>query len=255
MSEIAQDFQNLSFFLQGWLLYVPGVLMLLAGLWAAIAGTSKIRIFSGFLIGVISFVVSLFLGISIMLAGVFAVVGFIAGAALPKLSIVVSSIIFSLLVAVIYFAGIDLKLKSQISRYTVQISSNLDTAESLKIIQDFALHSSMQVKKIIENLDNKQLIYIAGIAIAIFLFGAFFTEVIIRLFCAAFGVALCWNGMFLLLCYKGTDSLNIVLNNKTLYSQIFAAMILVGFLIQLIFIPIPKIVKKENKIRESEVSK
>lgn len=252
MVELGQDFQNISPFLQGWLLYIPGIVLVLIGLWIGLAGSSRMVLCSSLIMAIIGLVCSLFLGVRLILAPVFALVAMTIGAILPKPAILIVSGLFAGIVVILFLNSTQANLRGQISRFTISVPQHLDTTESLKTIEEFSLHSINQFKKVIKNFTINQIAYCGGAFLITVFLGIFLSDIIVKLFCAVLGTALCIKGMFLLLCYKGTDSVNIVIQKPNFYAQVFIAIALVGFLIQVIFVSIPKKKSKKDKDKDKE---
>jgi uncharacterized membrane protein len=257
MYQELMDLQKFSSALDPVFLTVPGIVLLLAGLWIWLGGCLWRRVLAGVFGAFLGFAAAI-LTIGVGLASVvFPAVGAIIGSALPRTTIILTGS-FTIAAALLIFTAPSVEIAEPPAQTTQQTHAETTDqpeqtashAESFEMVAEYINSLGSRIYSGIKNISKVRIAAAAAAAIIFAAVGYFAKRLTTALICSVIGTALTLSGLLLLLWYKGTDLAEKVSQSNLYYLWVAAAMICFGTAIQ--FILQPRTKKKNAGRKDAE---
>jgi hypothetical protein len=238
MLEILQNFEQAAAGFAYLVLIIPGLAILIVGLFIWLRGLSLRRPLAGligafagaicgfFLFGRNIFITAIAIGIAVLIAIIFQ--RLIITILLAALATIVC---FTILIAP-YMTASDETINENQPAIAVQGSSNMSIQESLQTVKAYAASFIDKIKYACRQMPLYNWAIIAVSAIILIVPGLIFWRLASSLFFSALGTMMVFTGMILLLLYKGTTPISIIADRSSFYATVFIAMIVFGTLEQ-----------------------
>lgn len=257
MFEIARNLEQMAVRFNPVILVGPGLVAVLLGLFVWLGGLGFRKVLAAVLGAVCGGVCGLFITVqnilpAIILAVVVAVIAVILQRVFMTILAVVLAAVFCFAVLVVPYIESGEEDVS-ISRDKTENRAELSIQQSVKIIEEYITGSIAEIKRILFYVPvRKQAI--GGVLVLVFIMAFSFQSRLTSAFsCAAFGTALIFAGMILLLLYKGAAPVSRIILNLPFYLGVFAAMTAFGMTEQLLLCPgIKRKSKDEKKTDDSD---
>lgn len=238
------DLQQFSSDLADVFLSVPGVVLLLAGLWIWLGGCVWRRVLAGVFGAFIGFAAAI-LTVGVGLGSVvFPAVGAIIGSALPRTTIVLMGSFTIAAGVLIFTAGsVDIAEPSAeaAERPGVEDTEEQEEAagagESFEMVADYMNSLGSRIYSGIKDISMVRIAAAAGAGIIFAVLGLLAKRLTTAFICSVLGTAVTLSGLVLLLWYKGTDVAGKVNESQMYYIWVAGAMIFFGTAIQFILQP------------------
>jgi len=245
MLEILQNFEQAAARFAFSVLIVPGLVVLIVGLFVWLRGLSLRRLLAGLIGAFTGAICGFFLfsrniittviatGLAVLIAIMFQ--RLIITILLAALATIVC---FAILIAPYMTASDETTNEGQpaLSRVEgpaiTEQSSTMSVQESLQVAKAYAVNFIDKIKYACRQMPLYNWVIIAVSAIILILPGLLLWRLASSLFFSALGTLMIFAGMILLLLYKGTAPISIIADRSSFYATVFIAMIAFGTLEQ-----------------------
>ncbi len=251
MLDTAFDFESLAAYLDWRVLVIPGVVLVVLGLFLWLAGSAKYRFFAALFFALTGFIISYYFKFSVIATAVLTILGFAAGFLISKKAIAVAAGVTIFLVSIFLIYSLGVQDEPVGNNFEVTLEEKVSFSESLEKLREFADFALMESMLFLKSLYDKNLLIAVGAGVFAIIFGLFFPKIITALLFSFWGIVLIGIGMMLLLFFKGSDAVTRISENTNFYLTIAGGMLLLGFLMQLFLCP-AKIKKQRQAENETQ---
>ena len=234
MASFLTDFENLSAYLDVWLLLGPGIILAIFGLCLWLGGIKWQKSIGSISLALIAAGGVLIVKPHLVAICVTFVVGLMVGRFFYKQSISFAGILMGLILATVIILNFSNFSFTSSERFTDMPADKLDLASSLAVINNFVVLCSSNIFRVIKSLAFLHYIIIAATTAAFSFISIMWNRFFVSLFCSCLGTIFTSAGMSLLLLFKGTAVISRVQANLALFVLLFCGMVLAGTLVQLL---------------------
>jgi hypothetical protein len=251
MVEILKGFEQVAVRFSPVVLLAPGLVMVVLGLLAWLAGMSLQRLVLGFFGAGAGVLASFFLGThSLLFLGVTAWVGATFGALLPRVSIAVLVAIFGMAVTFVILARAPL-LESPGTLFSgpeVGQTEEYTVPESLEVTRAYWFDAAERVRAGIYALAPTRWAILAAVGFGLLVLKLYFERLATAATCSVLGTVLIFSGLVLLLIFKGSAPVAHIEEQAVSYGLVLLGMALFGTVEQLLVCRMPgRKVKEEGR--------
>jgi len=237
MLEILQNFEQAAARFAYLVLIIPGLAILIVGLFVWLRGLSLRRLLAG-LIGAFAGAICGFflLGRNIVTTAITTGIAVLIAIMFQRLIITIllaalaTIVCFAILIAPYMTASGETTNENQPA--IAEQGSTMSVQESLRVVEAYAVSFIDKIKYACRQMPLYNWVIIAVAAIILILPGLLFWRLASSLFFSALGTLMIFAGMILLLLYKGTAPISIIADKSSFYATVFIAMIAFGTLEQ-----------------------
>lgn len=245
MFDIALDFEKTAKFLHTTVLVVPGLIMVVIGLWLWLGGSSWHKLFAAAFAAIIAASIAAIMALNIFAIAIITILALLAGGLFSRLIIALSAAITVSIIALLVIYNLDIQSFASSNRYYSTVTEKMDIPQSVSFINDYSVFAGREVINITKSLQTTNTAIICLCGVVFLAVGLLLSKLTTALLASFWGILLIAKGMILLLLYKGTFVITRVSQNTMLYLYIFAGMLVFGIIIQLLICP--AIFKKSKK--------
>lgn len=233
MLDLVLDFEKAAVYLHCLVLVVPGIVMVLLGLFLWLMGSLRPKVFACFFAVVAGYAFKVNL-VGILVLAVF---GIAVGAIISKKMLAVAAAITAVFVSFLAIYGLGLQEFPALNRYYDIPAQQLNLADSFELLQNWSSFAFTETATIVKSMNAMSIGIVAGAGVIVLIIGIFLPKVISALACSFWGVYLVAKGMSALLLYKGTFVATRVNGNINFFLIVFGSMVFFGTIVQLLLCP------------------
>jgi len=233
MLEILQNFEQAAARFATLVLIVPGLTILVVGLFIWLRGLSLRRLLAGLLGAIIGAICGFYLFsrniiITTIATGIAALVAIVFKRLIIALLLaaLAAAVCFTILIAP-YMKPADAEASVD-QDITPEQSSTLSVNESLQVVKSYAIEFDNKTKNACWQMPLYNWAIIAVSAIILIVPGLIFWRLSSALLFAALGTLLIYGGMVLLLLYKGSSPISRIADRSSFYLTVLVVMIAFG---------------------------
>jgi len=252
MFGLLQNFEQAAGRFSPIVLIVPGIAIVLAGLFVWLGGLGFRRVLAG-VAGAVTggacglFVIRRNIPSAVLLASVMTAVAVIFERIFFIVLTATLTVVASFAILAWPYLGNPQQLAATSqSRVSIQRPA-LSTHETIEVVKAYFVNINYELKKVYSRMPLHNWVIIAALTATFFFIGFYSWRLVASLSCATVGAMLVFVGMALLLLYKGSAPISNICSRASFYGSIFIAMTVAGTIGQLLLC---RRVKKHSKKRK-----
>ena len=234
MPEIVPNIEQAAKWFSPVILAAPGVAALLLGLIIWLGGLGFKKVLTAIIGAVAGAAIGFFvIECDVISSLVLAVLVAVIAAVIDRVFIVILAAVLAAAIGFVILAKPYFEVPAVVMPSQKQ-AQPLTVEQTLDVVKIYVSDCVDEVKQVGSQMPVYDKAILAGVGV-IFLAGGFvFWNSVSALCCAALGTILVFAGMILLLLYKGAEPITNIGSDKSFYTSIFMAMVLVGTALQLL---------------------